>query len=313
MIRAGVPGACGVRTVTGDGLVTLADGHLIAQAIDPIEKKPLYHVQPGARTYSYSICGCNLDCPWCQNHEISQIKKRPDLIRLPGEFVSPAELVQRAQDAGCHWLVATYTEPTVFFEYAFEAARLAKQAGLKNAWVTNGVIEEAPLAEIIPVLDAVNVDLKCLDEPAAEKQMGYQSRWVLRTLDRLARAGVHVEVTTLVVPGINDAPEQLKLIAGELARLPRVPVWHVSRYHPDYRYSEPPVSADRIADALILGKAAGLNHVYAGNVRLPAGGQTRCAGCDALLIVRDGYRIETNRVTREGTCPDCGEAISGIW
>jgi pyruvate formate lyase activating enzyme len=284
-----------------------------AAGVDPIEKKPLFHANPGARIFSFAIAGCNLSCPWCQNHQMSQWAREHRAPFLPGEKLTPADLVARAVASGCRWIAATYTEPTVFFEYALEVARLARAAGLKNAWVTNGTIEQAPLAELVPFLDAANVDLKCHGDLAAEKLLGIRSAHVGETIRAMIAAGVSTEVTTCLVPGFNDAPEHLAKIIAFMASLGPSGIWHVSRYHPMYQWEAPPTDLASLRSAVAAGRAAGIPYIYAGNARLDAGENTRCPACNALLVERDGYRVLACRVTPAGACPDCGAKIPGVW
>ncbi len=331
VIAVGEVGFCGVRVLPPDSvwpLVTLAQDRVAAVAVDPIEKKPLYHAEPGARIFSFAIVGCNLACPWCQNHQMSQwpreigvpmlpsVPMRTAVPMLPGDRLTPAELVAQAVAAGCRWIAATYTEPTVFFEYALEVARLARAAGLKNAWVTNGTIEAAPLRELIPFLDAANVDLKCLGDPDADHLLGVRSERVAGTIRALVEAGVHVEVTTLIVPGFNDGPGHLERIAAFVASLGDRGIWHVSRYHPTWRWEEPSTPTATLERAVAAARAAGVPYVYVGNARLAGadgGEDTRCPGCGALLVERRGYAVRANRVTPDGRCPGCGATIPGVW
>jgi len=303
-------------------LVTLAQDRVAAVAVDPIEKKPLYHAEPGARIFSFAVVGCNLACPWCQNHEMSQWPREHGVPMgtvgpmLPGDRLTPAELVARAVASGCRWIAATYTEPTVFFEYALEVARLARAAGLKNAWVTNGTIEQAPLSELVPFLDAANVDLKCLGDPDADRLLGVRSDRVAGTIRALVDGGVHVEVTTLIVPGFNDGPGHLERIAAFVASLGDRGIWHVSRYHPTWQWDAPATPTATLERAVAAARAAGVPYVYVGNARLAGndgGENTRCPGCGAVLIERRGFSVRASRVTPAGRCPGCGATIPGVW
>ncbi|MBU1069097.1 AmmeMemoRadiSam system radical SAM enzyme [Myxococcota bacterium] len=313
VIAPGEVGFCGVRAVTDDGFITLAFDRIAAAGVDPIEKKPLFHANPGARIFSFAITGCNLACPWCQNHQMSQWPHNHRTPFLPGEKLTPADLVAQAVTSGCRWIAATYTEPTVFFEYALEVARRARAAGLKNAWVTNGTIEAAPLAELLPLLDAANVDLKCYGDRAAEKILGIRSAHVGETIRAMIAAGVSTEVTTCLVPGFNDAPDHLGKIVNFMASLGPAGIWHVSRYHPMYQWDAPPTELASLASAVAAGRAAGIPFIYVGNARIDGGENTACPGCDALLVSRSGYTIGACRVTPAGACPDCGARIPGVW
>ncbi|PKN46119.1 MAG: AmmeMemoRadiSam system radical SAM enzyme [Deltaproteobacteria bacterium HGW-Deltaproteobacteria-17] len=313
VIAPGEAGFCGVRALTDEGFVTLAVDRVVSAGVDPIEKKPLFHAHPGARIFSFAMAGCNLACPWCQNHTISQWPREHGLPFLPGERITPADLVARAVASGCRWIAATYTEPSVFFEYALEVARLARAAGLRNAWVTNGTIEKAPLAELIPLLDAANVDLKCYGDRAAEGILGIRSAHVGETIRALIDAGVSTEVTTCLVPGFNDAPDHLGKIVEFMASLGPAGIWHVSRYHPMYQWEAPPTELSSLAAAVTAGRAAGIPFIYVGNARIERGEDTACPSCDALLVSRCGYTVRACRVTPAGACPDCGAPIPGVW
>lgn len=324
VIAPGEVGFCGVRAFTDAGFVTLAQDRIAAAGVDPIEKKPLFHANPGARIFSFAMVGCNLACPWCQNHQMSQwprehaVPVRHGAPFLPGEKLAPADLVARAVASGCRWIAATYTEPTVFFEYALEVARLARAAGLKNAWVTNGTIEKAPLAELLPLLDAANVDLKCYGDRAAEKILGIRSAHIGETIRAMIAAGVSTEVTTCLVPGFNDAPDHLAKIIDFMASLGPAGIWHVSRYHPMYQWEAPPTELSSLVSAVAAGRAAGIPYIYVGNARFDGGENTggentACPACDALLVSRHGYTVYDCRVTPDGACPDCGATIPGVW
>lgn len=334
-IRDGGRGACSVRFNKGGKLYTLVYDKLIARAIDPIEKKPLYHFLPGSHAYSIATVGCNLRCAFCQNWEISQWPKdhlphgveagRPARAGQPicpqldavdrmlvGEQVAPKAIVAAAVASGCESIAYTYTEPTIFYELAYDTAVLARGKGLKNLFHTNGFISEAPLRKIAPVLDAANVDLKYFNPESYKRISRAQLQPVMDTIRLLHELGVWLEVTTLVVPGVNDSESELRSIAGFLASVgPEIP-WHVSQFYPAYKMLDTPVTpVATLRRALEIGREAGLRYVYAGNVPGEKGENTFCYKCDALLIDRYGYRIRDNRITG-GKCPDCGTKIDGI-
>ncbi len=302
-------GLCGVRKVVNGSLRSLVYGHPASASVDPIEKKPLYHFLPGESTFSYATVGCNLACSFCQNHTLSQVRGDPGR----GRPVPPEALVEAARQEGSQVVTATYSEPTVFFEYALDVARAAKAVGMRNAFVTNGFISPDALAVLLPYLDAANVDLKTFSDETYRKVCRGRLAPVLATIRRMREAGVWVEVTTLVVPRVNDGADELAGIAGFLASVDANIPWHVSRFHPDYRMLDrPPTSVGSIELACRLGKDAGLRHVYAGNVAAGPLENTFCPACNALLIERRGFRVARNRLGN-GVCPDCGESVAGVW
>jgi pyruvate formate lyase activating enzyme len=317
LIREGRKGICLVRENRGGELQTLVYGRVVSANVDPVEKKPLFHFFPGTGAFSIATVGCNHRCRWCQNWQISQAL-RDEHITLGSQPATPQELVRAAEGSGCQSIAYTYTEPTIFFEYAYDTAKLAKAAGIANIFVTNGYITQEALAVIQPFLDAANVDLKAFRDETYRHLIGAQLQPVLDTLIRMKRAGIWVEVTTLVITDLNDSEDELRQIAGfirdELG--PDTP-WHVSRYHPTYQYDAPPTPLDRLVRAWEIGKQAGLYYVFVGNVpgrMLPKGieGETTyCHNCNASLIKRWGYSIQSNRV-RDGACPDCGTPVAGV-
>lgn len=265
-IPEGKRGICGVRENRQGKLYTLNYGLSIAAHVDPIEKKPLYHFLPGTRTYSLAAVGCNFRCSWCQNWEIAQSPK--PLKPIEGIAVSPEEHVQRALDYGCPSMAYTYSEPTIFIEYALEIMKLARMKGLKNVWVTNGYMSRESLEAILPYLDAANVDFKGPNDGVYETYCGGKAEPIMENLKLLHNAGVHLEITTLVIPGVNNKPSQLEeiaqFIAGELN--PNVP-WHVSRFFPAWKMKDTPItSIETLKKAKAISETAGLKYVYAGNV-----------------------------------------------
>jgi pyruvate formate lyase activating enzyme len=311
VIEPGARGICAVRENVDGILASLVYGRLIARDVDPIEKKPLYHFYPGTRAYSIASVGCNFTCLHCQNHYISQYP-REHAARIVGDRIPAEEVVSDALASGCHSIAYTYTEPTVAIEYVLEVMRLARDAGLCNAWVSNGYFTEEALAAIAPYLDAINVDLKGISDRVYHQIVGGNVRPVLDTIERLAEAGIWVEVTTLVIPQINDREDELRWTAEAIFGIsPRIP-WHVSRFFPAYRLADrPPTPVETLERALRIGRDVGLRYVYLGNVA-GEGEQTRCAECGERLIERSGYRIRENRMN-EGACPACGTPVDGVW
>lgn len=313
VIKDGRRGLCAVRENRDGTLHTLVYGKVIAGHVDPIEKKPLYHVLPGSRSYSIATVGCNFSCRFCQNADISRMPADREGM-ISGNEITPAKVVADAGQAGCRSISYTYTEPTVFFEFAFDTARLAHDKGLKNVFVTNGYMSGEAVTMIAPFLDAANVDLKAFNDDTYRQQCGARLQPVLDTLKRLVAQGIFVEVTTLVVPGLNDSPDELKQLAGFIVEQlgPATP-WHVSRFHPTYRLTDRgPTPVKTLEMARDVGISAGLQFVYTGNVPGDAGENTFCPGCGEMIIERRGFRLGSVRV-KNGACSLCGAAIAGVW
>lgn len=311
MIKEGSRGICNVRENRGGILYTLVYGKLCAEHIDPIEKKPLFHVMPGSRTYSIATPGCNFRCKHCQNYSIAQV---PRNASIQGKTSSPQGVVQQALAGNCSSIAYTYTEPTIFFEFAYDTARLAREAGLKNIFVTNGYITKEALTTIAPYLDAANIDLKGFSEEFYRDVIHASLAEVLDSIIEYRRQGIWVELTTLIIPGLNDSESELQGIASFIVNNLGVDTpWHVSQFYPTYQLNElPRTPLKTLRLARDIGLAAGLHYVYEGNVPGEGGENTWCPSCAALLIRRFGYKIETDR-TRYGACPDCGSVIAGIY
>ena len=313
VISEGRRGICSVRENRGGTLNTLVYGRLIARHIDPIEKKPLFHFLPGSLSYSIATVGCNFRCRFCQNADIAQMPADSGGAII-GEQASAAEIVAAAEKGGCRSISYTYTEPTVFFEFALETATLARARGIRNVFVTNGYMTREALEMIGPWLDAANVDLKAFTPTYYQEQCGAKLEHVQETLRNMKSLGVFVEVTTLIVPGLNDTPDELKALAAFLVDDlgPDTP-WHISRFHPTYRLTDrPPTPVQTLRKAREIGLAAGLRYVYTGNVPGDTGENTFCPGCGELLIERWGFRVQKLRLG-DGCCGKCGKTIDGIW
>jgi pyruvate formate lyase activating enzyme len=310
LIGEGSRGICAVRENRGGTLYSLVYGRLCAENVDPIEKKPLFHVMPGSRTYSIATVGCNFHCRHCQNYTISQVG--PD-TPIRGVERTPREVVQRALDNDCSSISYTYTEPTIFFEFAYDTARLARESGLKNIFVTNGYITREALATIAPFLDASNIDLKGFTEEFYRDVVHASLSEVLDSIIEYKRQGVWLELTTLIIPGLNDSEEELQGIAEFIVNNLGIDTpWHVSQFYPTYLLTDRPrTPVDTLRKARDIGRSAGLRYLYVGNVPGEGGENSSCPSCSKLLIKRHGYTIAANRVTR-GACPDCGTAIAGI-
>ncbi|PLX75134.1 MAG: AmmeMemoRadiSam system radical SAM enzyme [Desulfuromonas sp.] len=309
-IADGRRGRCGVRENHAGTLYTLVYGRSIAEQVDPIEKKPLFHFLPGSRSLSIATVGCNFHCLHCQNADISQWPHEKQGI--PGEDLSPQQVVADAAAQQCASIAYTYTEPTIFYEYAYDTAVLAREAGIRNVFVTNGYTTTAALEKIAPFLDAANVDLKGFDEKIYREVTGASLAGVLECLKDYRRLGLWLEVTTLVIPGLNDSPAELRqiaeFIAGELGR--EVP-WHVTAFYPTYKMLDrPPTSAESLLKARAIGREVGLAHIYVGNVATADGEDTLCPGCEAVVIRRHGFRLQ-ERALDGHYCRQCGYELKG--
>jgi pyruvate formate lyase activating enzyme len=311
VIADGQRGICGVRENRSGTLFSLVYGKVIAAHCDPIEKKPLFHFLPGTRSYSIATVGCNFRCLFCQNADISQMPADHDQIM--GNNMTPDQIVKEALDLKSNTISYTYTEPTIYFELAVDTARLAVSKGLKNVFVSNGYMTEECLKDIFPDLHAANVDLKAFSQSFYKEQCGAKLEPVLNTLELMKEMGVWIEVTTLLIPGLNDSDEELKEISQFLANLdPNIP-WHISRFHPTYRLSGiHSTSPDTIRRARDLGYEAGLKYVYSGNLPGDKGEKTFCHKCGALLIDRFGFNVMKNTL-EENRCPKCSSEIPGFW
>ncbi|PID56806.1 AmmeMemoRadiSam system radical SAM enzyme [candidate division KSB3 bacterium] len=313
-IRPGGVGLCGVRTHQDGRLYTLVYDKVIAAHVDPIEKKPLHHFLPGSFSFSVATVGCNFHCFHCQNHDIAQIPKtRGTASSLPGHPVSPEDIVNSAARNGCKSIAYTYTEPTIYFELAYDTARLAHERGIKNVFVTNGYMTEEALETIQPYLDAANVDLKGYCDSTYRTVCGGRLEPVKESIQRMVQLGIWVEVTTLVIPMHNESETELREIAKFLKGVsPEIP-WHVSAFHPHYKFTHlPATSSASIARAVVLGKEAGLKYVYSGNIFEKRSTNTYCPSCGKLLIHRSGFHLLENQLM-DGKCPLCSTKIGGIF
>jgi len=285
---------------------------VVAMNVDPIEKKPLFHFLPGTRSLSVAAPGCNFQCEFCQNWRISQAPRED--ADLGGRAVSPEQIVDAAVHHDCRSISYTYTEPTVFFELAYESAKLARQRNIRNCFVSNGYMTPLAVETISPVLDAINVDLKAFRDETYRRIMKARLQPVLDCLEALVDSGVWVEVTTLVVPGMNDSPQELGEIAEFISRRlgGHVP-WHVSRFHGDHKMTSVATTPiETLELACSIGVNAGLKYVYCGNVSGQADERTCCHACGAVAIDRVGYNVKGVSI-QDGACGNCGEPIEGVW
>jgi len=299
IIEGGV-GNCKVRKNVNGTLYSLFYGKPCSIAIDPIEKKPLYHYLPESRVLSIATPGCNLSCKFCQNWEISQ-NTRVKTFDLP-----PQKVVDEA--SGCDGIAYTYTEPTVFYEYARDTAKIAKKKGLFNVLVTNGLIEKKPLKSISKLVDAVNIDLKAFTNKFYQKICGGKLDWVLESIKNYKKFGVWVEITNLIIPGYNDKPSQIKKMCEWILDNvgDSVPL-HFSRFWPQHKMNCQTTTQETVDKAKRSAEETGIKHVYAG-----IDADTTCSECGKTLIKRTGFKV-VNNVISDGRCPECDTKLSGIF
>ncbi len=312
LIGEGKLGRCCVRKNVGGKLVSLNYGKIVAANPDPIEKKPLFHFQPGSRSFSIAAVGCNFRCEFCQNWQISQSALESG--QIDGEAATPEQIVEAALQTGCKSVAYTYTEPTVFMEFAADCGRLAKSKGLANVFVSNGYMSREAIDFAAGWLDGINVDLKAFNADYYRDLCHAKLQPVLDCIAYIAQhTRIWMEITTLLLPGRNDSDEELKKLADFLVREAGEDVpWHISRFYPQYKYDEsPPTPVESMQRAEQIGKAAGLRYVYLGNVPGEKSESTYCYGCGRTLVERMGYRIGTNQV-KDGKCPQCGVSIAGF-
>ncbi len=302
-------GKCGVRKNTDGTLYSLVYRKLISENADPIEKKPLFHFLPGTLSLSIATVGCNFKCLFCQNYSISQVGSEEE---IHGQDISPERVVEDAKNNDCKSISYTYTEPTIFFEYAYDAAKIAAGNGLKNVFVTNGYMSKESLDMISPYLDAANVDLKSFSDDFYRKQVGGKLKPVLENIRYMKKLGIWIEITTLVIPGLNDSKEELNEIAEFIQDTGNDIPWHLSAYYPQYKSKIPPTSAAKIEQAVEIGKEAGLKYVYGGNVYSNDLETTYCKNCGHPLIKRLSFSIAKNNV-KNGKCPNCGKKVDGLF
>lgn len=311
-------GICHVRQNIDGELKTFSYDRIVALNADPIEKKPLFHFLPGTQSLSIATPGCNFRCSFCQNWQISQqpLQESDGMYSLDRntKSIPPEELIRLAGEYKCKSISYTYTEPTIFFELAYDTAKLAQQQGLRNCFVSNGFMTSEAIETIRPHLDAINVDLKAFRDETYRKVYGGRLQPVLDALKELVEVGIWVEVTTLIVPSLNDSSDELKQIATFIAEeLGQAVPWHVSRFHGAYNMQDKlttPLETLRLACQ--LGSEAGLKYVYCGNVPGRTDERTCCISCGELLIDRTGFSVGAIKICN-GKCPACGEKIEGVW
>ena len=311
-LKDGQLGLCKVRKNSGGKLYSLVYGKAIAVHVDPIEKKPLFHVAPGSHSFSMATVGCNFSCKFCQNADISQVTHSVNLD-LIGQQLSPEELVSMASSNNCSSIAYTYTEPTIYFEYAYDTTKIAHRNGLLNVFVSNGFINAEPLKYINEYLDAANVDLKSFNDNFYRKLVGAQLTPVLDTLKLMKKLNIWLEVTTLIIPGENDSVEELNQIASFIKNeLGEETPWHISRFYPHFKLNNyPPTPVSTLQKAYDIGKENGLRYVYMGNVPGNQTESTFCYNCGEMVVDRYGYQINKSYIV-DGKCKFCGAEIDGI-
>jgi pyruvate formate lyase activating enzyme len=312
IIKIGNRGICQVRENQNGSLHTLVYGKLIAQHVDPIEKKPLFHLFPGSLSYSVATVGCNFKCLFCQNADIAQMPEDQNGL-IMGTSITPEAVVEDAIRKNCSSIAYTYTEPTVYFEFAYETARLARKQGLCNVFVTNGYMTEEALDMIGPFIDGANVDLKAFSNDFYKKNCGARLAPVKETLVRMKKLGILVEVTTLLIPDLNTDENELKALSSFIANeLGSDTPWHISRFHPTYKLMDrPSTPVDILMAARQIGLNAGLKYVYTGNIPGQPGEHTLCHQCGEVLIDRWGFTVQKNRI-QNSRCPSCNAIVDGI-
>ena len=310
LIPEGKQGNCHTRINREGTLWSMAYGNPCSVSINPIEKKPLFHFLPGENIFSLATAGCNFRCLNCQNWQISQ--SAPSEVK--SYDLSPEEIVQQAESSGTRLIAFTYTEPTVFYEYMFDTASIAHERSLKTVVVSNGYINPDPLLELIPFLDGANIDLKCFDNNTYLKLTGGKLQPVLDTLITLKKKNVWLEITNLLIPAFNDNPKQIKAMCSWLADngFTETPL-HFSRFFPNYRLQDAaPTSVKLLLQAKQIAENCGIKYVYLGNIPQLSGENTICSHCGKTLIIREGFSVKENQLSK-GKCRYCETAIPGVW
>ena len=314
-LREGEYGICGVRRVEDGELRLLTYGIAAAVNVDPVEKKPMFNFLPNTKAFSIGTVGCNFSCKFCQNFDISQYPKEHN-HRIIGQELSPKRAVGLAREFGCESIAYTYNEPVVFFEYTYDTAKLAYEAGLKNIYVTSGYETHKAIDTLAPYLDGMNIDIKGATDAFYKEICGARLKPVLDTVRYAHAKGIWVEVTTLLIPGLNDSDEDIRTIARFLAGLdPSIP-WHLSAFYPMYKMLDvPPTPLSTLRRAYAIGQEEGLKYIYVGNIDDEDHESTYCPQCSERVIDRQGNigQFVTDRLGSDGTCPFCGYRLEGVW
>ena len=316
IIPEGGMGICGAKRNIGGKLYSIVHSLPAAINIDPIEKKPLFHFLPGSRILSIGTLGCNFFCKFCQNWDISQAlraKKEIPKEEEVGNYLPPKEVVKLAKEYQTPSIAYTYNEPTIFADYAYETMKLAKKAGLRNVWVSNGYFSDETFKMISPYLDAINIDLKSFSEKFYQNIVGAELEPVKENIKKVYKAGIWLETTTLIIPGYNDSKEELTSIARFIKKIsPDIP-WHISRFFPAYKMKNvTPTPKETLLKAYEIGKKEGLNYVYLGNMPNSKYESTYCPKCKKLVIERWGFEILGNYLEKD-KCPNCNQKIAGVF
>lgn len=328
VIKNGQAGVCGVRENKDGKLYLLVYGRASAVNVDPIEKKPLYHFLPGSEIFSLGTIGCNFGCAFCQNWDLSQVarnlrerlmrEKKNAFIEMEvtryGYKLLPEDIVKICVGKHIPSIAYTYNEPAIFFEYLYDTAMLASQYNIRNVFVSNGYESEEALDAMGSNLHAMNIDLKAFRDEFYKKLCKARLRPVLDTIQEAYKRGIWLEVTTLVIPGLNDSDGELKDIATFIASIDQNIPWHISAFYPAYKMTDvPPTSRSALERAYDIGRAAGLHFVYVGNVRDLKRSATYCPKCRSPLIRRDGFHSSIEPAFRKAACTNCETKIPGIW
>jgi len=326
-IAEGQTGICGVRMNKDGKLYLLVYGKASAVNTDPVEKKPLFHFLPGTLIFSIGTVGCNFSCIFCQNWDLSQCtkdlkqkllkEKKQDMTYVEvgkyGYELSPERIIELCKQDNIPSIAYTYNEPIIFFEYLYDTAKLAKKAGIKNVMVSNGYESDEALEKLKGLIDAMNIDLKAFTDEFYQKMCNAKLQPVLDTIKKAHGLGIWVEITTLIIPGENDSDKELSGIAEFIASVNKNIPWHVTAFHPEYKLQDaPPTSITALHKAYDIGKKAGLNFVYVGNVSDEKHSSTYCPKCKALLIKRDWHQVTIENF-ENGKCTKCDEKIAGVW
>ena len=311
IIKENSAGFCRVRKNNNGRLFSLTYDNIIASNLDPVEKKPLFHFLPGTKTYSIAAAGCNFTCSFCQNFNISQVPRLSGAI--PGKKIKPESIVEAALNSEAASISYTYTEPTVYFEFAYDTAKLASDAGLRNIFVSNGFMTEKCIDKISPYLHAINIDLKSYSDDFYRNICGGRLEPVLKSISLAHKKGIWVEVTTLLINGYNDSSEEIQALTDFLVSIdPHMP-WHISRFHPNFKFTDVRrTHEESLLSAMDIGQKNGLKYIYIGNIFGNKAESTFCHKCGNLLIARRGFML-TKKSLESGCCTACGTEIPGIW
>ena len=315
VLHEGETGKCGVRRVEGGELSLLVYGLLSSSAIDPVEKKPLYHFLPGSDILSVGTVGCNFSCAFCQNYEISQYPKEHN-GEIIGQFTTPAELVAAAKSRNIPSIAFTYNEPVIYFEYAYEAIKLAKEEGIRTVFVTSGYESKETIARSKGLLDAMNIDLKSFNDDFYKNICGARLKPVLECIENAKKAGIWVEITTLLIEGQNDSDKEIEQICKFIKSIDKEIPLHFSAFHGAYKMKDAPrTSHETLNRAYDIAKSLYLRHVYIGNMQDDERQNTYCAACGETLIERSGYLGENivNHLIDKDKCPRCGYKLKGVF